>query len=141
MGYTIVLLSLHLAGCSGSAAVFEQHCYGDSAWLQMQERFMRAYLDSALALQHCIGLWHPTGPKLPWRRLPRSCCRVPMRTSLMSHLIWDLWGLLQVRPCLVQEHTLRGVGDLALTSCHDAHAVLCWKRFCNSMPKATDLLK
>ena len=88
--------------------MLEQPCCEGHACLQMQERFIRAYLDSALALQHCTGFVASDRTEAALEEAAAQLLQAANAYIPMSHLIWGLWGLLQVRPCLVQEHTLRG---------------------------------
>ena len=98
--YPYSILYLRLAGCQVSAAVFEGcYCKG-RAWLHVQVRFIRAYLDSALALQHCTGFVASNRTEAALEEAAAQLLQAANAYIPMSHLIWGLWGLLQVHPCL-----------------------------------------
>jgi len=62
----------------------------------VQERFIRAYLDSALALQHCTGFVASEGTEGAVEEAAAQLLQAAIAYIPMSHLIWGLWGLLQV---------------------------------------------
>lgn len=64
--------------------------------LIMQERFIRAYLESALALQHCTGFVASERTEGAMEEAAAQLLRAANAYIPMSHLIWGLWGLLQV---------------------------------------------
>ena len=105
-----ILLFRHLARCSGSLAVIKQYCCEGHVWLHMQERFIRAYLDSALALQHCTGFVASDRTEAALEEAAAQLLQAANAYIPMSHLIWGLWGLLQVRLCLGSACTTGGGG-------------------------------
>ncbi|CAK0784100.1 hypothetical protein CVIRNUC_007303 [Coccomyxa viridis] len=62
-----------------------------------QERFIRAYLDSALALQHCTGFVASDRTEAALEEAAAQLLQAANAYIPMSHLIWGLWGLLQAR--------------------------------------------
>lgn len=62
----------------------------------VQERFIRAYLDAALALQHCTGFVASEGTEGAVEEAAAQLLQAAIAYIPMSHLIWGLWGLLQV---------------------------------------------
>ena len=66
------------------------------ARLLTQERFIRAYLDSALALQHCTGFVASDRTEAALEEAAAQLLQAANAYIPMSHLIWGLWGLLQV---------------------------------------------
>ena len=73
----------------------------------MQERFIRAYLESALALQHCTGFVASEGTEGAMEEAATQLLQAANAYIPMSHLIWGLWGLLQVRlQCTLRNRVL-----------------------------------
>ena len=81
----------------------------------MQERFIRAYLDSALALQHCTGFVASDRTEAALEEAAAQLLQAANAYIPMSHLIWGLWGLLQVCLCLGLACTTDGGGARLLT--------------------------
>ena len=62
----------------------------------VQKRFIRAYLESALALQHCTGFVASERTEGAMEEAATQLLQAASAYIPMSHLIWGLWGLLQV---------------------------------------------
>ena len=62
----------------------------------MQDRFIRAYLESALALQHCTGFVASDKTEGALEEAAMQLLQAANAYIPISHLIWGLWGLLQV---------------------------------------------
>ena len=62
----------------------------------MQDRFIRAYLESALALQHCTGFVALDKTEGALEEGAMQLLQAANAYIPISHLIWGLWGLLQV---------------------------------------------
>ena len=67
-----------------------------AAFLIVQERFIWAYLESALALQHCTGFVASERTEGAMEDAAAQLLQAANAYIPMSHLIWGLWGLLQV---------------------------------------------
>lgn len=67
------------------------------SWPPLQENFIRAYLDSALALQHCTGFVASDRTEGALEEAAAQLLQAANAYIPASHLIWGLWGLLQVR--------------------------------------------
>lgn len=85
----------------------------------MQDRFIRAYLESALALQHCTGFVASDKTEGALEEAAMQLLQAANAYIPMSHLIWGLWGLLQVRTA---SHTCL-LSPVALL--HD-RLLICW---------------
>ena len=76
-----------------------QHLAGGQFWavgFRLQDRFVRAYMESALALQGGRGLLASGSQEAALEEAVeqlKAACRAYLP---VSHLLWGLWGLIQV---------------------------------------------